>query len=329
MNRFEVVHPGFLTTYQDLGRPEMLKYALSAAGAMDQTAVRLVNLLLNNSEGSAVLETTMMGLILRALDDGLIVVGGADLDFTINEMPAEMWTVLKVKKGDVVSFKKQKVGVRAYLGVYGGFDSPVILGSRSVYLRGALGNVIKIGDQICSLAGVGRKPRQGRQLPFEYIPDLSMEKPFRVLPGPQIGYFTENGIRTFSHSTYSISLVSDRQGIRTEGPEIEKSKGPDIITDPTPMGSIQVPGNGLPIILHRDAQVTGGYAKIALLCVADQDRAGQLVPFDKIHFKFIDRSEALQLLKKRNQRLKEIKVFLEKRNRFSNLLHSITHFIRS
>ena len=329
MNRFEVVHPGLLTTYQDLGRPEMLKYALSASGAMDQSAARLVNLLLHNSEESAVLETTMAGLTLRALNDGLIVVGGADLNFMINAMPAEMWTVLKIRAGDIVSFEKQKTGVRAYLGVFGGFDSPVILGSRSVYLRGALGRALKIGDEICSLAAKGRKPQQGKHLPLKYIPDMSTENPFRVLPGPQIDHFTENGIHTFSHSTYSISLVSDRQGIRTEGPEIEKSKGPDIITDPTPMGSIQVPGSGVPIILHRDAQVTGGYAKIALLCVADQDRAGQLVPFDKIHFKFIDRSEALQLLKNKNQWLQEIKDYLEKGNRFGNPLHSVTHFIRS
>jgi allophanate hydrolase subunit 2 len=82
-------------------------------------------------------------------------------------------------------------------------------------------------------------------------------------------------------------------------------KGPDIITDPTPMGSIQIPGSGVPIILHRDAQVTGGYAKIALLCKADIDRAGQLCPGDEIRFEFVARSEALALLKKQKQMLGE------------------------
>ena len=77
---------------------------------------------------------------------------------------------------------------------------------------------------------------------------------------------------------------------------MERLKGPDIITDPTPMGGIQIPGNGVPIILHRDAQVTGGYAKIALLCQADLDRAGQLCPGDEVRFNFISRAEALAIL---------------------------------
>lgn len=130
-----------------------------------------------------------------------------------------------------------------------------------------------------------------------------MKRAFRVLPGPQMDYFSEDGIQVFCSSFYTISPISDRQGIRTDGPSIERVKGPDIITDPTPMGGIQVPGSGLPIILHRDAQVTGGYAKIALLCKADIDRAGQLGPGDRIRFEFITRSAAKALMIKQKKML--------------------------
>lgn len=305
MSRFAIVNPGLLTTFQDLGRPEMLKYALSVSGAMDQTSVKLINLLLGNQETAAVLETTMIGLKLRVLSDGQIAVGGADLGLVINGRSAQMWTVLSVKEGDIISFTGYKSGLRAYIGVTGGFDAPLILGSRSAYLRGSIGSALKYGDEIRSFKNKGGYWNTGKVLPSRFIPDQDMKKPFRVLPGSQMNYFSENGIQVFSTSSYTISPVSDRQGIRTDGPKVDRIKGPDIITDPTPMGSIQVPGSGVPIILHRDAQVTGGYAKIAILCKADIDRAGQLCPGDRIRFEFISRSEALLLLKKRNHMFEE------------------------
>jgi biotin-dependent carboxylase-like uncharacterized protein len=283
----------------------MLKYALSISGAMDQKAVRLINLLLGNPEKAAALETTMIGLKLRVLSDGQIAVGGADLGLVINGRPAQMWTVLSIKEGDVIGFTELRSGMRAYLGVAGGFDAPQILGSRSAYLRGSIGSAFKFGDKIRSFDNNKGFRNTGKALPSRFIPDRDMKKPFRVLPGPQIDYFSQEGIQVLSTSTYTISPVSDRQGIRTEGPPVDIVKGPDIITDPTPMGSIQIPGSGVPIILHRDAQVTGGYAKIALLCKADIDRAGQLCPGDEIRFEFVARSEALALLKKQKQMLGE------------------------
>jgi antagonist of KipI len=310
LSRFAIVNPGLLTTFQDLGRRDMLKYALSASGAMDQMALKLVNLLLGNPEGAACLETTMMGLTLRALSPCRIAVGGADLGLVVNGDPAPMWTVLAIEDGDVVSLKKPKSGMRAYVGIAGGFDAPLILGSRSVYLRGSLGAALKRGDEIRAFESKEACRNTGKTLPGKLIPDRNLKKPFHVLPGPQMDYFSQKGIATFTTSTYTVSPVSDRQGIRTDGAPVERVKGPDIITDPTPMGGIQVPGSGMPIILHRDAQVTGGYAKIALLCQADMDRAGQLCPGDMIRFKLISRQEARSFMKKQEQILEEAREVL-------------------
>ncbi len=310
MSRFAIVNPGILTTFQDLGRTSMLKYALAACGAMDQTAVQLINLLLGNQPSAAVLEITLTGLTMKVLGNGQIAVGGADMGLKINGQYGPMWSVLDVEEGDVIGFTKLRWGVRAYLGVASGFDAPEILGSRSVYLRGSLGRPLNKGDEIQSLAHAVYSKRSGKRLPDKFIPKRDMTKPFRVLPGPQYDYFSPLGIDVFSSTVYTISPVSDRQGIRTDGQPVERVKGPDIITDPTPIGAIQVPGSGLPIILHRDAQVTGGYAKIGLLCKVDIDRAGQLCPGDKIRFTLIDRQSALSLLNKQKLLLAEAQIAL-------------------
>jgi biotin-dependent carboxylase-like uncharacterized protein len=305
LSRFEIVNPGVLTTYQDLGRVEMLKYALAACGAMDQTSVQLINLLLGNQPTDAVLEITLTGLTMKVLVRSQFAVGGADLGLKINGQHAPRWTIHDVKAGDVIGFTTLNRGVRAYLGVPSGFDAPEILGSRSVYLRGSLGRPLKKGDEISALVQAENCRHTERKLPERFIPNLDMTQPFRVLPGPQFDYFSAKGVDVFSSTVYTVSPISDRQGIRTDGQPVERIKGPDIITDPTPIGAIQVPGSGLPILLHRDAQVTGGYAKIALLCRADIDRAGQLCPGDKIRFQFVDRQTALSMLNQHEGMLAE------------------------
>jgi biotin-dependent carboxylase-like uncharacterized protein len=297
------MNQGFLTTYQDLGRPDMLKFALPPSGAMDETSLRFANLLVKNPESAATLETTAMGLALKALDHALIAVTGADLGMVVNGKAAPMWTVLNLEKGDVLRFTNKRKGLRAYLAIAGGFDAPFILGSRSVYLRGGIGMVLKKGDLIRSLPFEHQTPHVGRSLADKFQPALDLSEPIRVLPGPQFDYFTPKGQETFTESVYSISPISDRQGCRTEGPSIERDRGPDIITDPIPLGSIQVPGNGLPIILLKDAQVTGGYAKIGIVARVDVDRVGQLSPGDHIRFNLIGREEALDLLKRQLQLL--------------------------
>ena len=295
------MNQGFLTTYQDLGRPEMLKFALPPSGAMDETSLRFANLLVKNPESAAALETTAMGLTLKTLDRALIAVTGADLGLVVNGNAAPMWTVLNLEKGDVLRFTNKRKGLRAYLAIAGGLDTPIILGSRSVYLRGGIGMALKKGDLIRSLPFENQTPHVGRSLADEFRPALDLSEPIRVLPGSQFDYFTPNGQDTFTQSVYTISPISDRQGCRTEGPSIERNRGPDIITDPIPLGSIQVPGNGLPIILLKDAQVTGGYAKIGIVARVDVDRFGQLSPGDCIRFKLIGREQALDLLKRQGQ----------------------------
>ena len=144
----------------------------------------------------------------------------------------------------------------------------------------------------------------------EYRPDFNRTDPIRVLMGPQEDSFTPRGIDTFLNSTYRISPQFDRQAFRTEGSAIEIAKGPGIITDPIPQGAIQVPGDGKPIILLRDAQVTGGYAKIAIVARVEMDFLGQMMPGDTIRFQRIERQTARNLLKEEAQRLEKLRELL-------------------
>ena len=277
---------------------------------MDQYSYRIGNLLVSNSEGAASLEITLQGLIVEALIPVTVVITGADLSPYLDDSPAPQWVSFTLKKGETLNFKKRKKGLRAYLALRGGIDVPVVLGSKSTFIRGKIGKpllegeIIDIEDfPVTSLTNKG-------PLPEECIPSFGHGDPIRVLMGPQEDYYTPKGIETFLTSFYKITSQADRMAYRTEGPPVEIAKGPGIISEPIPRGAVQIPGDGQPIILLRDAQVTGGYAKIATVIKADMDRLGQMMPGDRIRFQKIKRDEALELLIDGKNRFGAIKKLL-------------------
>ncbi len=310
MKAFRVINPGIQTTVQDLGRAGLMKYGIPPSGAMDQRSFVIGNLLLRNPEKAAALETTLQGPTLQALTRVTISITGADLDPRLNDQPAPQWTSFTMKEGDVLHLKRRKKGLRAYLAVQGGFDVPEILGSRSTFIRGRIGAIIREGETLSICTPNSQAAEDVLTLPGEYRPDFDRTDPIRVLMGPQEDYFTPRGIATLLGSTYRITPQFDRQGFRTEGPPIEIAKGPGIISDPIPPGSIQVPGDSKPIILLRDAQVTGGYAKIAIVARVEMDSLGQMMPGDTIRFQCIDRQAALNLLYEETHRLDKLKELL-------------------
>lgn len=310
MKAFRIVKPGIQTTVQDLGRSGLMKYGMPRSGAMDQRSFAIGNLLLRNSDNAAALETTLQGLKLQAFTRVTICITGADLDPWLNDQPAPQWATFTMKKGDVLHFKKRREGFRAYLAAQGGFDVPKVLGSRSTFVRGRIGTILREGEILSIYPFDSEASENVLTLPQEYRPDFNRTDPIRLLMGPQEDYFTPRGIATLLNSTYRISAQSDRQAFRTEGPVIEIAKGPGIITDPIPPGAIQVPGDGKPIILLRDSQVTGGYAKIAIVARAEMDSLGQMMPGDTIRFQCIDRQTALNLLYEEAHRLDKLRGLL-------------------
>ena len=319
MKAFKVISPGIQTTVQDLGRSGLLKYGIPTSGAMDQRSFVIGNLLLRNPDNATALETTLQGLKLQALARVTICITGADLDPWLNDQPAHQWTTFTMKEHDILHFKKRKKGLRAYVAVQGGFDVPEVLGSRSTFVRGRIGSILRGGGSLRICTFDSEVPENILTLPQEYRPDFNRIDPIRLLMGPQEDYFTPRGIATLLNSTYRISPQSDRQACRTDGPTIEIAKGPGIISDPIPLGGVQVPGDGKPIILLRDAQVTGGYAKIATLARVDMDRLGQMIPGDEIRFRRISRETAIDLLMEEERRFEEVRGLLKAKAHISCL----------
>jgi biotin-dependent carboxylase-like uncharacterized protein len=311
MRAFEVISPGAFTTVQDLGRYGYQKYGVSISGAMDRFALRVANLLAGNDEGEAAVEATIIGPRLKSLGKVRVAITGADLSPEIDGKPAPLWRSFDIPEGGILSFGRAKSGCRAYLAISGGIDLPVVMGSRSIHTRsnlGGNGRALAKGDVLkVKESGIRYQKSETYQLPVGWVPVYGRQWKVRVVLGPQSDYFTRRGIETFLNSSYEITPHADRMGYRLKGPKIEHKKGPDILTDATPPGSIQVPGDGMPIILFVDGQTTGGYSKIAAVVSVDQDLLAQGRPGDKVRFQRITISEAHRLLAEMEKKIREIR----------------------
>jgi len=312
MDTFEVIQPGPLTTIQDLGRYGYQQYGMPSSGAMDAYALRIGNVLVGNKENAASLEITLFGCQLRALRDTAVAITGADFAATVNSKPAPQWQAIPVHKNDTIAFPRFKSGCRAYLSVAGGIAVPKVMGSASTYLRAGIGGyegrALRKGD-ILRTAEPVHKPAQ-TAVPPEYIPDYSRRIALRVILGPQDDYFTESGIRTFLNSDYTVSPQADRMGYRLEGACIQHRAKADIVSDGIPLGALQVPGDGLPIILLADRQTTGGYTKIATVISADIPLVAQAKPGDTIRFRQVSTDEASIALRELEQRIESLRRLL-------------------
>jgi biotin-dependent carboxylase-like uncharacterized protein len=146
-----------------------------------------------------------------------------------------------------------------------------------------------------------------RKAPAEYIPEYGRQVELRAILGPQDDYFTRAGIDTYLSSQYTVSTRADRMGYRLDGPRIEHRDGADIVSDGIPLGAVQVPGDGLPIILLADRQTTGGYTKIATVISVDIPKIAQSKPGDTVVFQQVSQEEAIKALEEQEQRIKALR----------------------
>jgi antagonist of KipI len=312
MKVFQVLKPGFFTTVQDLGRFGYLRYGVPVSGAMDTFSLTVANLLVLNSPSDAGLEITLIGPELQALARTQIAVTGGSVSPRINGQNALMWQTLDIEEGDVISFGKMESGCRAYLSVRCGVNTPLVLGSRSTYVRGGFGGVngrqLKAGDMIDGFDGLLAETKL--KLPEELVPRFTNHVKVNVILGPQAEMFTEKGINTFLSSQYEVTLESDRMGYRLEGFQIEHKGKADIVSDALLPGTVQVPKNGKPILIMRDAQTTGGYPKIAVTISSDLTTLGQAKPKDVIEFSEIALAEAHNRLQEQRRLLSNLSSML-------------------
>jgi antagonist of KipI len=303
----EVIDGGFFTTVQDLGRYGYQRYGVPVSGAMDLFAVRAANLLVGNSDSAAALEMTLLGPRVRFLADTVIAITGGNLQPQLDDRPAPLWRAFVAPEGAVLQFGGAVEGLRAYLAVARGVDVPIVLGSRSTFTRGQLGGfdgrALRAGDVLSTLES-GPFRVDARAFPREHIPTYGRHHAVRVILGPQDDAFTREGLSTFLAASYVVTPKSDRIGCRLEGPVVTHAATPDIISDGTPFGAVQVAGDGVPIVLMADRGTTGGYTKVATVISADMPMLAQAVPGDRVSFRAVP-LEAAHLALEQQERILE------------------------
>jgi antagonist of KipI len=292
---FKVIKSGLQTTVQDLGRYGFREFGVSPSGAMDSYSLQMGNLLVGNELGEAALEAPLIGPVLLSLHDVAIAICGGNLSPKINDQEIPLWKSLVIKKGQILSFGELKVGARTYISVAGGIDVPLVLNSKSTYLTGKFGGfegrALKEGDILFGHPFT----RRNRYLHTKLIPKYKDPLTVRVIIGPHTDKFTTAGLETFLTKEYSISTQSNRMGYQLTGPKIEHSTSADIISAAIPLGGIQVPSSGQPIILMAEHQTMGGYSRIGTVISTDIPRLAQAQPGIKIRFKEISSQTAQDL----------------------------------
>lgn len=276
-----VVRAGALTTVQDLGRPGHAHLGVPRSGALDGPAAALVNRLVGNPPEAAVLETTLSGCAVRPRSTITVAVGGAPCPVTVDGRPVAWGAPVRVPAGALLDVGTALFGVRGYIAFSGGVAVEPVLGSRSTDLLSGLGpapltdgTVLPLGTPIGLHACVDVAPQ----------PRPPAELVLRVTLGPRDDWFTPEAVHGFTSRAYRVSSASNRIGLRTEGPALERALTGELPSEGMVLGAVQVPPDGRPVVFLADHPTTGGYPVIAVVRPADLPAAAQAVPGTPVRF---------------------------------------------
>jgi biotin-dependent carboxylase-like uncharacterized protein len=302
-----VISPGFLSTVQDLGRFHCAHWGISPAGAADPVALRLGNSLLGNPPGAPAIEMTLTGGSFRFDSDLSVALTGSDFGSTLDDSTIPIWQTIFVKAGQVLRCGPTRSGARCYLCVDGGIDVPSVLSSSSTHLLNSLGGVsgrpLTAGD-VLRCAPHNILPYSNSLTVRESaLRSLYRGGTFRITPGLQSDYFSLDTRVLLSSSPYLVKEESNRMGLRLSGPSLGSGTSKEMATEGVPLGAVQVPPDGQPIVLFIEHPTTGGYPKIASVVLADMHRLGQCRPRDTLLFQFVTHAEAFSLLTKQERLL--------------------------
>lgn len=276
-----VVRAGALTTVQDLGRTGYAHLGVPRSGALDPGAVRLVNRLLGNEEGAAVLETTVTGCAVRPRGAVTVAVGGAPCPVTMDGRPVAWGTVVRVGPGRLLEVGAAVRGLRSYVGFGGGVAVDPVLGSRSTDLLSGLGPAPLSDGQVLPLGAVTAVRGSVDAPPWPGPPDGLV---LRVRLGPRDDWFTPGALRTLATGVWRVSSASNRIGLRTEGPALERAVARELPSEGMALGAVQVPPDGRPVVFLADHPTTGGYPVVGVVREADLAAAAQAVPGTVVRF---------------------------------------------
>jgi len=275
---------GMLTTVQDEGRMGCQEFGVPIGGAMDKAAAHHANELVGNKLNDPVLEITLLGPIIHFDQPAQIAITGANLSPTLNAEPISLYETINVKAKDQLSFARVINGCRAYLAIGGVWQINQWLNSYSAVHP----NKEVLPDSIIlknsSLNIYGKNFVEKIVFPLEKRPVLPYPSTIPVIHGPEFEQFTHYQIAHFFSQTYTISNDSNRMGYRLQGASLSTSNTPVMISSGIVPGTIQINNAGLPIVLMRDAQTTGGYPRIANVSEKGIDLLAQKKPGEQIRF---------------------------------------------
>jgi 5-oxoprolinase (ATP-hydrolysing) subunit C len=290
MSKLLVAAIGPASSVQDSGRHGAQRYGLTPSGAMDHLALAAANTLVGNKPLSAAIEIGPFGASFTARDGAVrLALSGASRNADISGRAVAMDTSMTLADGETLTLGFARGGSFSYLAIEGGIAGEPVFGSLAVNARAGLGSPyprpLQAGDELQTAAASGATERRIE------LPAIA-DAPIRVVMGPQDDEFDDVQKKLFLDSEWKISPTSDRMGYRLEGPVIKHLHGHNIVSDGTVDGSIQVPGNGAPIVLMPDRGTSGGYPKIATLITADFGRFAQTQAGKVFQFRAVGVAEA-------------------------------------
>lgn len=307
-----------LTTIQDLGRSKFRRFGINSNGAMDKTAVRLINILLGNDENEAVLEMHFPAPKILFEKSAVIAVGGANFGTKLNNINIENWRPFFVEKESALSFPEKISGNRVYLAVKGGFQIEKWLDSASTNLKAKIGGFegrsLQKNDRLIFKNQAFEKTKFYYKISRSIIPHYSSFPTVRVIVGAEFEKLNEESKRIFKTQNFSIRNESDRMGFRLKGEKLRLNKKFELVSSAVNFGTIQLLPDGQLIVLMADHQTSGGYPRIANIISQDLPIVGQLGTGDRLNFAFISIENAENLILENEIELNYLKtVIMSKR----------------
>lgn len=274
-----VLHPGPLTTVQDLGRPGWAHLGVPRAGVLDRPAAALANRVVGNDVSAAVLETTLGGLTVRVEAAMTVAVTGARAEVWVDARHRPWGEPLALHAGSTLRVGPALEGVRSYVAFAGGLDVPAVLGSRSTDILCGVGpSVLSAGDRL----PVGA-PHRAPHAVDVVIPRLPARPvSLRFVPGPRLDWFAPDVLAVLGGSTYRVLPESNRVGLRLHGPRLERRGHGELPSEGLLLGAIQVPPDGQPLVFLNDHPTTGGYPVLGVVSAGELTSCAQLRPGDRV-----------------------------------------------
>ena len=247
MSKLVIASIGPASSVQDGGRPGAQRYGLVPSGAMDRLALAAANTLVGNEPFAAAIEVGPFGAKFTARGGAVrVALAGAPRNADIAGRAVASDTSATLADGETLTLGFARGGSFSYLAIEGGIAGEPMFGSLAVNARAGLGSPyprpLQAGDELQTKAASGAAERR-IELP------AAADAPIRVVWGPQDDEFADETKKLFVDSEWKISATSDRMGYRLEGPVLKHLHGHNIVSDGTVNGSMQVPGNGQPIVL--------------------------------------------------------------------------------